>query len=274
MAQRQDDYVMGRSESETKRLMKMGDTFALPMRHLLEDAGVAPGMKVLEIGSGAGDVAMAAARVVGPSGQVVGVEMSPPIVETARERARAAGLENITFVVGDLRDELDLDPDFDALVGRFILTHFQEPARVLQSLLGYLKAGGIVAFTEAFPAQPPVAHPTCPLRQRVNDWIKQANIVQGRDPFLPLQQYWIFQDAGLPAPQMRSHAWITGPDTLDFEIAVRILRGHLPHLVKHGIVTEEEVDIETLTERLEQEKRENRAIVAEGTLVDAWARKP
>jgi hypothetical protein len=52
------------------------------------------------------------------------------------------------------------------------------------------------------------------------------------------------------------------------------LRGHLPHLLKHGVVTETEVDIETLGERLEREKRDNRAVIVEGTSIDAWARKP
>jgi SAM-dependent methyltransferase len=274
MAEIRDDYVMGRSESETRRLILMGERFALPMRHLLEDAGIAPGMEVLEIGSGAGDVAIAAARLVGPGGRVVGVEMSAPILETARERARAAGLENITFVVGDIREGLELDTDFDALVGRFILYHLTEPARVLRSLTGYLKPSGIVAFQEAFLAAPPVAFPACPLRQQVVNWITQATVVEGRDPNLAVHQYWIFQEAGLPTPQMRSHARIAGPDNTDTEIIVRIMRGQLPHLVAHGIVTEEEVDIETLGERLERERRENRAVVFEVTLIDAWARKP
>jgi ubiquinone/menaquinone biosynthesis C-methylase UbiE len=197
---------MGRSESETRRLIAMDESFALPTRHLLEDAGLAPGMKVLDVGSGAGSVTMAAACLVGPSGRVVGVETSAPILDTARERARAAGLENIAFVVGDLRDELELDRDFDALVGRFILHHLEEPARVLRSLSGHLKPGRIVAFQEAFPAAPPVAFPACPLRQRVVNWIVRATVIEGRDPNLAFQQYWIFQEAGLPAPQMGAHA--------------------------------------------------------------------
>src|SRR5437899_1304619 len=119
--QAEDTYVLGRSEHETRRLADQGEFHALPLRHFLEDAGVGPEMKVLDVGSGVGDVAIAAAKLVGPSGSVVGVEMNAPLVDTARERARAAGLDNVTFRVADVREPLGQDQEFDALVGRFVL---------------------------------------------------------------------------------------------------------------------------------------------------------
>src|SRR5438128_110207 len=95
------DYLMGQSEEENQRLVEQARILALPLRRFLEDAGIGPGMRVLEIGSGAGDVALVAAELVGPSGTVTGVDMNGALLEKARERARSAGLGNVTFVVGD-----------------------------------------------------------------------------------------------------------------------------------------------------------------------------
>src|SRR3712207_9537188 len=64
-------YLFGHSEEETRRLLLQGRLFNLYTRRLLEDAGITRGMKVLDVGSGAGDVTLLAAELVGPDGTVV-----------------------------------------------------------------------------------------------------------------------------------------------------------------------------------------------------------
>src|SRR5438874_7493868 len=106
-------YVYGQSQGETQRLVQQAQDLDLPLRRAFEDAGISPGMRVLDLGSGAGDVALTAAQFVGEGGSVVGVDRSPPVLETARERAQAAGYHNVTFVAGDLDQEITLDGQFD-----------------------------------------------------------------------------------------------------------------------------------------------------------------
>ena len=60
-------YLFGHSEEETRRLLLQGRLFNPYTRRLLEDAGITSGMKVLDVGSGAGDVALLAAELVGPT---------------------------------------------------------------------------------------------------------------------------------------------------------------------------------------------------------------
>jgi ubiquinone/menaquinone biosynthesis C-methylase UbiE len=98
-------------------------------------------MKVLDVGSGAGDVALLAADLVGPSGSVVGIDANPLVLDTARERATAAGRTNVTFLPMDLQ-RLDLDADFDAVVGRLILLHQARPAEALRAVAKHLRPGG------------------------------------------------------------------------------------------------------------------------------------
>jgi ubiquinone/menaquinone biosynthesis C-methylase UbiE len=85
-------YVPGRTERETRRLILAAEILNPFTRRMLQDAGLQAGMRVLDIGTGAGDVALVAAELVGPSGRVVGVDANPQILTTAAARAQAAGL--------------------------------------------------------------------------------------------------------------------------------------------------------------------------------------
>src|SRR6185436_4169026 len=128
-----DTYALGRTDSETQRLILQNQIYGPLTRRFFEAAGIGPGMKVLEVGSGAGDVALLLAELVGPRGKVVGIEANEAIVETARARAAAAGWGNVTFAVADLR-EIPIGGDFDAVVGRWILMYLAEPALALRDL--------------------------------------------------------------------------------------------------------------------------------------------
>ena len=110
-------YVMGRSADETLRLQERARFFEPLTRHLFQDAGIGPGMRVLDIGSGPGDVSFLAAELVGPTGSVVGVDANPEMIRTAIRRAEASGLVQVSFMAGDIRD-LALEREFDAVVGR------------------------------------------------------------------------------------------------------------------------------------------------------------
>ncbi len=164
-------YTMGRSkEEEEERLIQQSQLYDAVTRRLLNMAGLGRGMRVLDIGSGTGDVAMTAAEVVGPEGAVVGVDVNPAILETARARAGEAGFENVEFVAGDART-LDLGGDFDALIGRLVLMYMADPADALRQLAVRLRPGGIVAFQEVdFSPYRNTYHDDTPLMNQLVDW--------------------------------------------------------------------------------------------------------
>jgi SAM-dependent methyltransferase len=111
---------------------------------LLELADLRPGQSVL-VATGNGEPALSAARVVGPAGRVVGVDLSPRMVEAAM--ARAEGMDNVTFAVADLED-LDgagIGGGFDAVLSRFGLMFAADRVAALRTLFGRLRPAGVLA---------------------------------------------------------------------------------------------------------------------------------
>jgi SAM-dependent methyltransferase len=108
-------YALGHAEDELDRIINHARFFGDLTEHVLHLAGLAPGMRVLDVGCGPGDVVFLAARLVGPEGIVIGVDRSPEAIELARQRADAVGLTNVHFLTQDLSDaELVLDESVDA----------------------------------------------------------------------------------------------------------------------------------------------------------------
>src|SRR6516164_956616 len=143
----QPDYILGSSDTEHERLIRQARRLAPVTESFFREAGIGPGQRVLDLGSGVGDVAMLAARLVGPSGEVVGVERDPRSIVRARARVTAAGLTNVTFTESDV-SEVRASKPFDAAVGRFILQFVSDPVAVLRCLSRLLRPGGVLVFQE------------------------------------------------------------------------------------------------------------------------------
>src|SRR5712691_13549134 len=100
-AGQQTTYALGDSEQELERLELQAKIFAPFTRQLFEQAGISSGMRILDVGCGAGDVAFLAAALVGPNGEVVGADHSAAAVEWAVARAQEQGISNVKFLEGD-----------------------------------------------------------------------------------------------------------------------------------------------------------------------------
>jgi ubiquinone/menaquinone biosynthesis C-methylase UbiE len=91
------DYALGYTNAEHERLIRQAVRIAPITERLFREAGIGPGHRVLDLGSGMGDVAMLAARMVGPSGQVVGIERDASSIARAKARVASTGLRNVNF---------------------------------------------------------------------------------------------------------------------------------------------------------------------------------
>src|SRR5713226_3421722 len=147
------DYALGYTNAEHDRLIRQAARIAPITERLFREAGIGPGQRVLDLGSGVGDVALLAARLAGPSGEVVGIERDAVSIARANARVAEAGLRNVSFTQADVSQIPDSEP-FDATVGRFILMWLPDPVAALRSLSRLVRPGGVFAFLE--PSLAPV----------------------------------------------------------------------------------------------------------------------
>jgi len=135
------EYVLGSDQAEIARLQTQASMVAEPTALLLERGGVRPGMRVLDLGSGPGDVAFQVAQMVGLDGFVIGVERDPAQLATAQQRLAQSGGRNVVFRNGDARPFTDDEP-FDAIVCRLLLMHLPDAVDVLAHHIRNLRPGG------------------------------------------------------------------------------------------------------------------------------------
>ena len=245
---------MGRSKEETERLIEQSQLYDDVTRRFFLRSGIAKGMKVLDVGSGAGDVALTLAEFVGPQGAVVGVDVNPDVLKTAQDRADAAGFSNVEFIAGDART-LELPNDFDAVVGRLVLLYMADPAEALKKLVTHLHRGGIIAFQDTELAlYRTVIHPDTPLINQLVEWGLTVFERSGAHLNMGMELYRVFVEAGLPEPTLHFEAPMGGPEGWPgFEYLTNSFRSLIPLMEAYGIATAEEIDIDTLADRIQAE---------------------
>ena len=266
-------YLLAYSDEEVRRLERQAQFVSSLTRRLFEMAGIARGMRVLDVGSGAGDVALLLAEYVGNEGRVVGVEMNPDMVHLARRRAQNAGWSNISFIEGDI-STVALSGEFDAVVGRLIMIYIRDRVAVLRRLVEHLRPGGIVAFQDLDFAGIGASWPPSPLFNQAVGWLQEVFRRSELEVHMGLQLYRLFLDAGLPAPMMELISTAGGgPAWEGYYHLAAILRSVLQPLTRLGIATEEEVGIETLEERLREEMVGLGGAATAIALMNAWTHK-
>jgi SAM-dependent methyltransferase len=110
---------------------------------LLHRAALRPGEHVLDVGCGAGASTLQAAAAVGPQGYVLGADISPPLVESAR--ARAQGQPNVEFALMDV-SQAPFEQLFDRMISRFGVMFFADPVGAFRHIAQALKPGATLAF--------------------------------------------------------------------------------------------------------------------------------
>ncbi len=272
-AQDAPEYVLGHSDQELERLSAQAQVIEPLTRQFFREADIQAGMRVLDVGCGSGDVSFLAARMVGPTGQVVGVDRAEGAVATASRRALDLGVSNTRFVVGDA-GAVAFEEPFDAVVGRYVLMYSPDPAALLRQVAVQVRPGGVIAFQEV-DWTGYRSLPLLPTWDRCARWIVAALQGSGADPYLGLKLFATFTSAGLPPPALYVNVSVAaGPDHPLYTYAADLVRAFLPAMERLGIATASEVEADTLAAQLGDEAVAARATVVWQNLVGAASRKP
>ena len=120
---------------------------------VLDAVGLRPGERVLDVGCGAGQLSLQAAEQVGPTGAVLGVDVSAGLVAVSTQRAAAAGLANVQVVEADAQEHAFEPASYDAVLSRFGVMFFADPVAAFANLRAATAPGGRLAFV-AWQAPP------------------------------------------------------------------------------------------------------------------------
>lgn len=266
-------YPMEYTEEELRRLRFQGRYWGEISLEVLLEAGIGTGMRVLDLGCGAGDFSLQAADLVGSSGSVLGIDRSSRAVQRASQRAAALKVNHLRFQAADL-ETIDLPLAFDALIGRFILMFLADPTSTLARMVSRLNPGGVVAFIETDLA---VARsiPAVPRVETVLEWIRETFRRAGISLDLGPRLWRVFRDAGLEEPRLVVRQKLhPAPCREGVRWVAELVRSLLSEMERLGVASADEVGIETLEEQLHQALLSREATLCTPVVVGAFSRIP
>jgi predicted O-methyltransferase YrrM len=269
------EYALAQRDAEFERLGRQAARDDGLTERLFRAAGIGPGMRVLDVGCGAGHVSALAARLVGHKGSVIGIDREPHALEYARENISTDA--DVSFVLGDFRDDAVVDGPFDAVVGRYVLMYQSDPTSAMASLAARIRPGGVIAFHEMdIPSQYPAPGPwpesaLADELQRLLLKVWHATGTQLRmGPRLPST----FAAAGLePSPDLLTEAtvgigreWAVG--------MVSLLQSMEPLIRELDLADFDALALDTAVERLLEDVSPPGPVGMGPVKVGAWARRP
>jgi SAM-dependent methyltransferase len=240
MASLSEHYILATGGKDVERLRLLHEVYGPGTEALFHRVGLRPGMRVVEVGCGSGNIACWVAEQIAPSGSVIGIDNSPAQIEQAREQAQARGLRNIDFQVADAYSPRLPESAFDIAYCRLVLIHLVRPADALQAMRSLVKPGGKVVCEEmdlaCWLCDPPAV-----AMSRFFELNEALGERRGEHFRLGASLHRLFREAGLAHPDVGTN----------FTLALRGEHKRLlgmtfnefaPELVSEGLASQAEVE--------------------------------
>lgn len=231
-----------------------------PSTRFFSGVGLAPGMRVLDVGCGNGDLSRLAAGLVGPDGEVVAIDRNTEAMAAACLMDAGPRAALIRFEQADLAAELPDLGHFDAIIGRRVLMYLPDAAATLTRLSTFANPGTVVAFQEHARAGLPTGPGELALHRRLYDWLWDTVAAEGGDTGLGLRLVDLMRAEGHCIEMARSEGVLLQAGEPSF--LPTLTQAMLPRIVERGVASEPEVGLDTLEDRLDEEHR-----VVGGTIV-------
>ena len=264
-------YVLGSSDPERQRLIRQARNYAGAASWLLEQAGVAPGWRAVDLGCGPIGIMDLLCDRVGAAGETVGVDSAARMIAMARDVAAELELTNLTLVEAEATGTGLERASFDFAHARHLLVNVPDPERVVAELAALVRPGGIVALEEldwvSWICQPP--HPAW---DRLRDALRDFRARRGLDVYMGRRLPGLLRGAGLGEVRFRATcpAYIDGVGD-DHTLLVTFTKLHGTELVADGLLTAGE--LASLVAELEAHLADPATITFYCLFCQAWGRR-
>jgi SAM-dependent methyltransferase len=261
-------YALATGEAAAYRLAILHGLYGPGTRRVLLEAGLRPGMRAADLGCGVGMVTGLLAELVGPTGEVVGIDASGAQLAEARERLNGRGA-NTRFVEASATDTGLPPGSFDLVYCRFLLIHLAEPERALREMYTLLRPGGTLVcedgdLTTAGSEPPSVLGAFADLWGRLGP-------SRGVDYTLGRRLFQMVQAAGFAAPEITFNQPVRarGEEKRLLELSVAEAG---PAFVEAGLITG--ADLECSLAEMRRLNADESVLAVMPRMAQVWARKP
>ena len=257
-------YIIRGGVAGRERLRVLARVSRPATLQLLERAGIRPGMTCLDAGCGGGDVSFDLARLVGPTGKVVGIDMDEIKLDIARNEAAQQQLENIEFRHCDICTT-ELQEQFDLVHARFLLSHLPNPSSTVAKLGAALRPGGMLVTADTdfrgFFCEPP-----CPALSRFVELYTETIQLRGGNANLGPRLPQLLKENGFHNAQMNV---VQQANTDDVRLLVPLTMESISEAVlAEGLATRQE--IEQVVAELYEFIRTPGNVLSGPRVVEAW----
>lgn len=251
-----------------ERLRVLGRVVRPSTLTLFERLGACDGRQCLDAGCGGGDATLDLARLVGPRGTVLGVDLDEVKVRLARDEAAQQGVSNVEFKQADARTHAEPNA-FDIIYARFLLTHLSDPSATVETFHDLLRPGGVIG-VEDIDFSGHFVYPDLPSFHRYADLYCTTVKRRGGDPNIGPRLPLLLAAAGFEDVQMAivQPAGTTGEAKLMNPLTMENIAGAV---LADGLATKEEV--EGIVRELYAFAADPNTVAGMPRVVQAWGRK-
>ena len=200
---RAGEYALATGASAVRRLGILHNIYAPAGQRILLQAGIKRGMRVADFGCGVGAVTRMLAEMVGPSGNVTGIDANAAQLEQAADICKSVGVTNVSFLERDACATGLPRESFDLVYCRFLLLHLPDPAACLREMRDVVKPGGILVVEDGDLATATSLPPTA--IDAFADLFTRLGPTRGLDYSLAGNLYHMVKAAGFSDPQIEIH---------------------------------------------------------------------
>jgi ubiquinone/menaquinone biosynthesis C-methylase UbiE len=265
------EYLLGVSEAERARLIKQSEIHRAEAESLLNRIEVQCGWRVIDIGCGPLGVLDLLAHGVGSSGEVVGLDREPRMLEMAALSVDERGLGNVKLVNGEATDTKLPGGSFDLVHERLVLVNIPNPEQAVAEMVRLARPGGYVALQD-LDVVSWVCEPPHPAWDRVFTILTGLWRGAGMDPFIGRRLPGLLRQAGLEDVQVQAHAYVWRPGDLYQTFNLQLVSAVRERILASGALSAATLDdlVSELAAYLEQPE----TLVLHPILLQAWGRKP
>jgi SAM-dependent methyltransferase len=269
----QDNYTLGHSAEEHERLRRQGRILEPATRRVFHAVGVRPGWTCLDIGCGPGAIMQLMGELVGPSGEVTGVDRDAKAGREAVERLQATGTSRYRFIEADMESTDEIGGElFDLTFARLALLYARDPVALLRKMYSWTKPGGYIAIQD-YHCRTVNVHPKLEALSEVVRVVFETHERSGWDMEFAFKLPVLFVEAGIGVPDgtdMNLPMTSLEPFATMYQTLCRSL---LRNAVALGVTTE--ARMQNVFRELEQALIDGRQYsVLWPLMIGVWKRKP